>query len=249
MKSLLFCSLFFFVSLNLFSQKMKREYNYLIHVQHQSRVVISDNLRNAELVAAKVSSTQTEEYGYAAKFYIALADNYLAVNEPEKAIFAILRQRTLFPEFELEAISKELYNKAIHDAKILQTSADTVWLATTSQKMRNLDETLRHTVLLRNTFKIANLYKADPEIYTFYQRLLKQNPDNLPYCIRQYGFYTALEMTPKHKFKFINRNPNNTLYIPTFESKLEKMKFIRHVKRYCKQTNDLELLNQYKAYQ
>ncbi len=85
------------ISLSALSQNIKSEYQYLAFVKTQTKKLIKDNLRNAEITSDKLIYSKTKCKKTASLFLMELGDNYQLIDKPEFAIFSYLRQRFLFP--------------------------------------------------------------------------------------------------------------------------------------------------------
>jgi len=97
MKKILILSFLLGFSIVSLSQNLNSEFRYLSLVKTQSKQLIKDNLRNAEIVSDSLIYSKTENKQLASLFFMALGDNYSLINKSELAIFSFLRQRFIFP--------------------------------------------------------------------------------------------------------------------------------------------------------
>lgn len=89
----------FIISLSLsgLTQNFKGEYRYLNFVKTQTKQLIKDNLRNAEIVSDQLIYSGIKDKEITALFFMELGDNYALIDKAEFALFSYLRQRFLFP--------------------------------------------------------------------------------------------------------------------------------------------------------
>ncbi|NPA67763.1 MAG: hypothetical protein GXO50_04050 [Chlorobi bacterium] len=200
MKKIIFLSIIIFqFGFFAFSQSLKAEYQYLYLINKQdNEEIIKDNLRNAELVAYKITENPDNYNDFGTLFYIELARGYLKTEQYAKSVFTLARQILFFPDennkntehvFRIAAEGANVKNIENSYKKLLQKSE-----AETFEKFNALfDLTLSE-----------KLYETD-DLLNEYIRLYRQkNTQPLPDRIKQYEFYTLIGIKNKDKFNMIS---------------------------------------------
>ena len=102
-------------SLSGFTQNLKSEYRYLSFVKTQTKQLIKDNLRNAEIVSDQLIYSKIKNPKAVSLFFMELGDNYAIIDKAEFALFSYLRQRFLFPNDSISLyVEKQIRTNALH---------------------------------------------------------------------------------------------------------------------------------------
>lgn len=103
------------LSLSGLTQDFNSEYRYLSFVKTQTKQLIKDNLRNAEVVSDQLIYSGTKGQQITALFFMELGDNYALIDKAEFALFSYLRQRFLFPNDSISLyVEKQIRTNALH---------------------------------------------------------------------------------------------------------------------------------------
>lgn len=232
MKKLSYIIILIFFALKLNSQNIETEIKYLKNINTQSKELVKDNLRNAEICAYKIIQNPDSIRTSANIFFNELAKSYFISENYEFVILSYLRQRCFFPKKEDAEVFK-YYNNASERIK----NADNSLL---SQVFKNTEYTKipkslnnRYLLFLKTIYQISFDDASDFE--TIYSDLYinSKKEKDIPYWIKQHNFYSKIGIKPKDRKSFYSFTKNeNNFFIPTFLSKKEKKKICNKTLKY-----------------
>lgn len=245
MKKLSYIIALLLFALKLNSQNIETELKYLKAINSQSKELINDNLRNAEICAYKLIQNPDSFKAIGNFFFKELAKSYYISEKYEFVILTYIRQRCFFPKKEDGEVYK-YYNNAAE--RIKETDYNII-----NQIFKNTEFTIiprsyddKFQMFLKTIYKIGfNKTNELEKIYSdLYISTKKEN--NLPYWIKQNNFYSKIGIKPKSRkalYSFIKTD--NSFFIPDFLSDKQKKKICNKSLRYYMHLKNREKVKEY----
>lgn len=223
------------------------EYSYLKLINsQQNKPLIKDNLESAELTAHNLILKQPSAHH--ALFYEELARSHQIVENPSKALFYRVLQRSVVPCDSMVKPHKAAFLSTAYAAGLSNSQARAVWHQTRPQEVPEqlagkLQKALKVFILIHDE-------RIENKIFNLGQQL-KQLTDSIPAWYQHWEFLSRIGVEEKCKKQAIdyNRSSHQPIYQIT-EGKLQQKIYHKSLIYYIKMgavTHANQLLAQYKA--
>ena len=207
---------------NINAQSIEKELQYLKIVNNQSKSLIKDNLRNAELSAFKMIQNPDSFKMIGAEFFQELAKSYFLAEMYEHTLLSFYRQRCFFPQ-KNNSETAQVYNNAAEQTKKIEFKTFTNQYNNTNIEKVPASYKKRFVLFLKTIYQLSFKKTEHLEIeYSNLYRSLTQE-EIIPDWIRQEAFYVKIGIKAKDRSSMYNFNePEKNIFFPTFLSEAQK---------------------------
>ena len=230
---------------NVRAQDFKTENKYLQIINKQETDLIVDNIRNAEFIADKYVFSSNNICENGDLFFLNLAKSYFILHKNDYVIFSVLRQRVFFPVDTLDNFCEDIYFDA---AKIVGNIelAKKVYQNTMAGKIPE-QKAAKISYLLRQMF-LLNISTLDEHLFRYSNALKLITKSKLPIFIRQWRFYTMINLDPEIKKDCVDFSGKlyKVDYYSHISSDTVKIEVLKRAYCYYKKRDDYERANYYK---
>ena len=227
------------------AQNLKMEIKYLQIVNSQSKELIKDNVRNAEITAFKIINRPDSFKNGGAIFLNELAKSYFILENYELVILTYYRQRCFFP-IKNDAESKKYYYNSAERIRKNNFSLLINNFNNTNFSKIPKSQTARFEMFLKLVYKSG--FKNTDIFEQKYSELFSVffSEKELPYWIEQQNFYSKIGINPqKRKNLYSFEKRENNLFIPDFLNKKEKKNICHKALRYLLKNKNKTKIKEY----
>jgi len=245
MKKTIYIFILIFFTFKLSSQNINTEIEYLKAVNNQSKNLIKDNIRNAEICALKLIQNTDSFKNIGNLFFEELAKSYYITENYKFVLLTYYRQRCFFPKKEDGEASKYYKNSAERIRKndfnfLLNAFKETNFEKIPKSYINRFELFLK--LVYKSGFKNSDNFELK---YSNLYRTLQHN-DNLPYWIKQHNFYSKIKIKlSKRKNLYSFTKIENEFFIPKFLTKTQKHKICTKALKYYLHIKNKEMVKKY----